>query len=77
MVQAQLDAGVLHLLAMARIDLQAAEPVDHDVRRDARAGAFGQRVRELVPDLALPVDEGLEGDGPLRLRIAASIAGKI
>ena len=67
-VQVELDSGLLHPLEIARIDPQAAEPVDHDVRRDTRARALGERVRELLGDLSLPVDERLERDRPLRAR---------
>ena len=66
-VALDLDARGLQLVEQRLVHLLAADPVDEDLDLDARARALGERVDELAPDLAGPVDVGLEVDRPLRL----------
>jgi hypothetical protein len=65
-VEAQLDAGILHPLLELPVDAQAPEPVDHHVGGHAGPCALGERLRELLADSTLPVHERLEGDRPPR-----------
>ncbi len=64
-VHLDVDTGIAKLLQQRILDLYATHPVEHDLDFDARLRALGQGVRELSPDVARPVDVGLEVDGAL------------
>ncbi|MCU0684196.1 MAG: hypothetical protein MUF34_18470 [Polyangiaceae bacterium] len=60
-----LDPGRLHRAEQIVVELRAAHPVEQDVHLDPRPRLRGQRLAEASPDLARPVNVGLEVDGAL------------
>ena len=62
-VHPDLDAGLPQLLQERVLDLDAAGPVDHDFDCDACLRSLRKGVGKLPPDIARPVDVGLEVDG--------------
>ena len=47
-----LDSGRRHLLQQGGIHLDASDPVEQHVDFDPSAGAFGQSLHKLLPDIA-------------------------
>jgi hypothetical protein len=58
-----LHPGGGHPLQQGRLHEAPADGVDEDADGDAGTGALGQRRRELLRDVALPVGEGQQVDG--------------
>lgn len=59
-------AAGLHLVQQRCFHLPAADPVQKDMNLDAGARALRERVGELLPGRARPVDIGLESDAVAR-----------